>query len=72
MTSSDVLTFTESINIATEIIHSLLSVHELAQTIHKAIALVFTVVSLIDKFNFISSLNTFRDDVRYESLCERK
>lgn len=64
------LTFAESINIAAEIIHPFLPIHELAQATHKTITFVVTVVSLIREFNFISSLNTFRDDVRYESLCK--
>lgn len=66
------LTFSKSKNIVTEIVNSLLSVYKLTQTTHKTVSLVVTVVSLIGKLNFISSLNTFWDDVRYKSLCERR
>lgn len=66
------LTFSESMNIAPEVVHTLLPVHQLPETAHQPIALVFAVVSLIGEFNFISSLNTFRDDVGCETLCVKR
>lgn len=66
------LTFTETIKVAPEIIHPFLPIDELSQAAHQAISLVVAVVSLIGKFNFITSLNTFRDDVRCESLWEKR
>lgn len=59
-------------NIVAEIVDAFLAIYKLTQAAHKAIAFVVTVVSLIGKLNFISSLNAFGNDVRCESLCEWK
>lgn len=59
-------------NIASEIVDSLLAVHQLSKAIHKTISLVFAIIGPVRELYFVSTLNTFRDDVGCESLCENK
>lgn len=65
-------TFAESVNVASEVVDSLLAIHELSKAVHKAISLVFAVVGPVRELNFVAALNTFGYDVGCESLCENK
>lgn len=59
-------------NVAAEVVDSLLAVHQLAEAVHKTIALVFAVVGPVGELNLVSTLNTFGYDVGCESLCKNK
>lgn len=71
-TDGATLTFSESVDVAAEVVGALLAVHQLAQSSHQTIAFLETVVGLVRQIHLDAALHAFRNTVRQKSFCNGK
>lgn len=65
-----VITFTKPI-VHAEVVLATLSVHQLTQSIHKAVALFLSIISFVRQIDFHATLHALGNAVGDNSLCKK-
>lgn len=63
-------TFTKAIDVHAKVILAALAIHQLAESIYKAIGFLLAIIGLIGQIDFHATLHTFRNAVGHNALCK--